>query len=312
MDNFREWLSDNLRYILLGLAGILILVIAFFAVRLVTSLGSTKKKEPATEASTEVSTEQITEAPAAERLVKDQADILSFVTEYYTAVVDGDFDKIASISDHFDDTIRANLEAENSAIESCSNFITYSRKGLTDGSYVVYAYFDAKLTGIDTAAPTLRQLYLETDEQGSLKIIDISENKEIEDYTTDLLADDEIQALRDDVKKKLDDACNSDEQLKNFVASVSTGTSDSGVDDGADDGTDSGAAVPTGTMQVSTDSLNVRGTPSTDGTLYGILTSGTQVEVLENTNDGWSKVRYTVNGTTIEGYVKSEYLSSVQ
>ena len=35
MDNFREWLSDNLRYILLGLAIILILTIAILAVRFI-------------------------------------------------------------------------------------------------------------------------------------------------------------------------------------------------------------------------------------------------------------------------------------
>ena len=33
MDNFREWISDNIRYILLGLAGILVLVIVIFAAR---------------------------------------------------------------------------------------------------------------------------------------------------------------------------------------------------------------------------------------------------------------------------------------
>ncbi len=52
-DNFREWLSDNLRYILIGFAGILILVIAFFAIRLVSGLGSPKEKEQETEQVTE-------------------------------------------------------------------------------------------------------------------------------------------------------------------------------------------------------------------------------------------------------------------
>ena len=36
LDDFREWLSDNLRYILLGLAVVLILVIGFCVVRLIT------------------------------------------------------------------------------------------------------------------------------------------------------------------------------------------------------------------------------------------------------------------------------------
>ncbi len=33
LDNFREWLSDNLRYILLGLAILVVLVVLFFGIR---------------------------------------------------------------------------------------------------------------------------------------------------------------------------------------------------------------------------------------------------------------------------------------
>ena len=36
LDNFREWLSDNLRYILLGLAILLALVLLFFGVKALT------------------------------------------------------------------------------------------------------------------------------------------------------------------------------------------------------------------------------------------------------------------------------------
>ncbi|MFR2189930.1 MAG: hypothetical protein ACLS5R_11655 [Blautia sp.] len=58
MDDFREWLSDNLRYILLGLAIIIVLVIAFFAVRFVSDrLG---------DSSDNGQTEAVTEAPASE------------------------------------------------------------------------------------------------------------------------------------------------------------------------------------------------------------------------------------------------------
>ena len=37
MDNFREWVSDNLRYILLGLAVIVLAVALFFGIRFLTS-----------------------------------------------------------------------------------------------------------------------------------------------------------------------------------------------------------------------------------------------------------------------------------
>lgn len=312
LDNFREWLSDNLRYILLGLAGILVLIIAFFAIRLITSVGSPKKKEAETEITTEAVTEQQEEASSKERLVKDQADILSFVTQYYTALANGDYDAIKSYSKTFDDTTKTELENENSAIESCNNLIVYSRSGLTDGSYIVYVYFDAKVSGIDTLVPTLRQLYLESASEGGYKIVDISldENQDIENYTIQLLADDEVQALTKDVKTRYQEAIDSDEQLQNFI--VASGSSDSSTSESEEGQKEDTVNTTTGTMYAATDGLNVRGTPSTDGTIYGSLTIGLAVEVLENTDSGWSKIRYTVNGTTIEGYVKSEYLTTEQ
>ena len=46
MDDFREWLSDNLRYILLGLAIIAVLLVLFFGIRFLTStFGDDSKKE---------------------------------------------------------------------------------------------------------------------------------------------------------------------------------------------------------------------------------------------------------------------------
>ena len=44
LDNFREWLSDNLRYILLGLAILVVLLVLFFGVRAVTGLVTSKEK----------------------------------------------------------------------------------------------------------------------------------------------------------------------------------------------------------------------------------------------------------------------------
>lgn len=58
-----------------------------------------------------------------------------------------------------------------------------------------------------------------------------------------------------------------------------------------------------------TETVNVREQPSTDSSILGKVSAGTEITVFGTTSDGWSKVDY--NGS--EGYVKSEYLSdSVQ
>lgn len=310
MDDFREWLSDHLRYILLGLGVILILIIAFFAVRLVTGLGSTKKNketEAVTEAGTEVQqSEVLPEDAEVSDLVKDNPDVLNLVTKYYNARAAKDFETLKGMCETFDDSIQAEIEQTDAAIESYNNIITYSKNGPEEGTYIVYVYFDIKLTGIDTLAPTLRELYAVTDVEGNLMVGD---KTEVESYLLERQADGDVQALVTDVDQKLQSAMAQDENLKNFVQAQATGSTPA-VPEGSDTTVDSAEAV-TGTMMATT-TVNVRGTPSTDGTLYGSVMEGQQVNVLENLDSGWSKISYTASGTTIEGYVMTQYLGAVQ
>jgi hypothetical protein len=312
LDDFREWLSDNLRYILLGVAGILVLLILFLAVRLFTGGSSSKQKETEAQQTTELNSETETEAKSvSSNLVKDQEDILKVVTDYYTARAAKDYDTLAQLCEVFDDDTRAEMEETDATIESYDNIITYSKAGLTEGSYVVYVYFDAKVTGIATAAPCLRELYLITDASGNLVISDKDSNAEQKAYIESMRTDDDVQALIADVEKKLSDAKEQDESLKAYVESSGTSSAQTGEssDGTTDDGTSSGEAA--GTMMANT-GVNVRGEPSADATLYGTLYEGMSVEVLENLDSGWSHIRYTSDGTTIEGYVMTQYLSEAQ
>ena len=53
-----------------------------------------------------------------------------------------------------------------------------------------------------------------------------------------------------------------------------------------------------------TDAVNVRKTPSTDADIVGILKKGAEIEVLEQMNNGWTKINHP-NGPA---YVKSDYV----
>lgn len=318
LNDFREWLSDNLRYILLGLAVILILVIAYFAIRFVSGIGDTKKKDSEPQ-SQQASTETVTEAAAtsktADSLVRNQQDVLDLVMRYYAARAEKDYDTLATLCEVFNDNTQAEIERQDAAIEAYNNILTYSKAGLTEGSYIVYVYFDAKVTGISTVAPCLRELYLITDSEGNLIIADKTGSDEIQAFTEQRRTDSDVQALISDVDAKLEDAKAQDADLKNFIETDSAAADTQQNADGEDSGNEGGSqgegtsSAVTGTMYANA-GVNVRGEPSTDGTLYGTLYQGQEVEVLESADGGWYKVRYTVNGTTIEGYVKSEYLSA--
>lgn len=318
LDDFREWVSDNLRYILLVIAAILIIVIAVFAVRLIRGIGSTETKEPETQTVTENKQEAETEGAgtvqtASSNLVKDQADILELMTTYYNARAAKDYDAMAELCDSFDDSTRAEVENWDAAIESYTNIMTYSKAGMTEGSYVVYVYFDAKLTGIDTLAPCLREWYLITNAEGKLVISDKDNDAEIKAYVESMRTDDDVQALREDVDKKLEDAKAQDENLKNFLEPGSTGgnTQNGDGDDSGDGEGGSDGSASLGTMMVTT-GVNVRGEPDASSTKYGALYEGATVEVLENLDSGWSRISYIADGSTIEGYVMTQYLSAVQ
>ena len=92
IDNFREWLSDNLRYILLGLAVLLVIIIGVCIFRLIG--GSSSKKRASGKKTTAVTTSQKDEAStesagsgsvpsASGSLTQDEPDLLKLAQKYY-------------------------------------------------------------------------------------------------------------------------------------------------------------------------------------------------------------------------------------
>ncbi len=316
LDNIREWISDNLRYILLGLAVIVVIILAVVIVRAATHSGSSGNK-----ATVEVQTEAQTEdesdlaSGVTDSLVRDQPEVLDLATSYWTAVIDEDYDALEKICDKtFDDSDRAEMESLYGVVESCSDITTYSKPGITDDSYVAYVYMEWNLVGIETAAPTLREMYMQTDEDGNLIVVPSEDyTNAIEEYTQERQTDADVQALIKDVNNTLNERCMDDPDLKNYVeassGSISDDEEEEPVEGETDDENEVGSSL--GTMYVYVDGgLNVRDSASSDGTLLGSLPEGSAVEVLENMDDGWSRISYIdSNGSTVEGYVMSEYLS---
>lgn len=322
LNDIREWISDYLRYILLGVAGLLLLLIIIFAVRLFTGKGSgeqkkeKEQKEQQTEQDTQAADVNTPITAAGDALERNQVDVLDLVTRFYTAKLNKDQETLNEICEVTSDGANAGYEAMDDVIESYNNLITYSKAGLTEGSYVVFAYFDAKLTGIDTLVPTLRGLYLFTNEEGNLIISNTKSHPDQEAYQQQVWTDDDVQVLRKDVADQYEASLEQDEDLAQFVESMKADTGSNGGDTSDGDSGDDADAGDTdaglGTMYAST-GVNVRGEPNAESTLYGTLMTGMQVEVLENLDNGWSRISYvTSDGTTIEGYMMTQYLTDTQ
>lgn len=307
MGNFREWLSDNLRYILLGLAVILILVAAIFAVKLVNKLNSdtTAETQQATQqetqpviAETNAQSETSVQVPALEQNVPA---VLELMQNYYQAVSSKDIELLKTFVEALDEEQQQAILNDN-YLESYSNITTYSKKGLTDGSYVVYTYYDGKITGIDTLVPSLTAFYVKSDESGKLYVADRSADDAAEAFLEKTNAEPDVVTLVADAKQKYDAAEASDPALKKFMDDIAVPETQSGanIPDSNEAGVEVNRVVTANTV------CNVREDSTEDSEIIGMLNTGDSVTRVRTLDNGWSEIRYE-GGMT--GYVMSEFLT---
>lgn len=320
LHDIKEWISDYLRYILLGVAGLLLILIIIFAVRLIGGHKSGKEKKPAEKQTEEQTQEDVAPiSTTSDELKRNQSDVLDLMTRYYTAKLNKDYDTLAKICEVSGDEVQAGANTMDDVIEQYNNLMTYSKAGLTEGSYIAFAYFDAKITGIDTLVPTLRSMYLVTNDEGDLIVSNTKNHPDQEAYQEQVWTDDDVQALCKDVADRYDDCLEQNPELEDLLASIQpdsdggdTGDNTDADGDGTGEDADGDGSASLGTMYAST-GVNVRGEPDAESTLYGTLQTGMQVEVLENLDNGWSRISYvTSDGTTIEGYMMTQYLTDTQ
>ncbi|MGN0353442.1 MAG: SH3 domain-containing protein [Muricoprocola sp.] len=301
MDTIREWISDNLRYILLGIALVLVLVLAVFGVRAVSRLGS-KTDKPKNEVQveqTEESTESVAEGDDAGTgtLVQNDAEVLKVMTSYYSAKTNKDIDTLKKLDPSIDEELeKENLES--SFVKSYTNIRTYSKNGPEEGSCVVYVYYDGEVDGISTKVPSLTQFYLKTNEEGSYYIADITGDTAAAQFVEDMKNSTEVQELINSVNSACEEAKNSDPVLKEFMSKYGNSQEETEQEE---------TEEIVQEQLVANDACNVRKEPdiSSDANIIGGLVMGDVVTKIGEEGD-WTKIDF--NGQ--EAYVKSEFLSS--
>ncbi|MDO4632744.1 MAG: SH3 domain-containing protein [Eubacteriales bacterium] len=311
MDNIREWISDNLRYIILGAALILILLIAVFGVRAITRRvsGGSKKPEVTQEAETTANSDVIVESEGADgttsALVENDTAILTMMTSYYSAKTNKDIATIKKLDPSIDETAeKANLE--NSYVESYSNIRTYSVQGATEGTYVVYVCYNGKVQNIDTEVPSLTQFYLRTDADGNLYISNPAGDAAAEAYIEEMRKSTAVQQLIEQVEKACKEATDGDAVLKEFMSKYGSSSGST-----QEDTTGSNAETTAASSEVMAieDQINVRSEPSTDGDILGTLAYGEVVIATGGeTEEGWVEIEY--NGAT--AYVSSDFVGPAE
>ncbi len=303
MDNFREWLSDNLRYILLGLAILLVLAVIIFGVWFVSGRLGGGSKEPAdatpqvedTGNETDQTNDQDQEPEATPEAESEPEDALeqnaypkvnALVEKYYTALGGRDTETLKTLVDNLDPSEETAIE-NSRYIESYSGVEAYTKPGTAEGSYVVLAVYDHKYTGYDTVLPGVSCMYVDTGDDGELYIVSeptAEQQARIDEVTNS----EDVQALITEKQQEYDDTVASDPELASYLAEL-------GVEMSAAMSAEDGATITVKS------NCNVRSQPSTDAEKLGELTAGQQVTKTGSEGD-WIQIDF--EGQT--GYVRGD------
>lgn len=287
LDNFREWLSDNLRYILLGLAILLALVLLFFGVKALTGGFSDEKPKD-----TEKKTEQKKDSTDSDEAEKDDADkedenaleknaypeVNALIESFYSAWGKKDIAQMKELTDNFNATDETKV-TNATYIESYENITVYTKKGLDENSYVVFAAYDLKFKDIATPAPGLSELYVYKNEAGKYVIQNDDTNAEVQECIEKTRQEKDVTGLIAEIEEKLNAAMASDDTLKKFEEELGEKVNTAQMADNGD-------------MLTAKESCNVRSDANTNAEILGKLQAGEQVKKLENASDNWIKVEY--------------------
>lgn len=307
MDDFREWLSDNLRYFMLGFGILAVVLILFLGVRFISSKFGSDTQEPKKEVEQEMETEaDPTPAPEEEQEESQEEPVVTaepevtpealennaypqvnaLIQKYYTALTRKDVQSLKALVDELDPTDETAI-LNSQYIEGYSNVNVYTKPGMTDTSYVAFASYDHKYVGYDTLLPGISYLYVDTNEEGKLYIVaELDEEKQ--SYIAEKIQEDDVQELLNSTQTSYDEKLASDEALSNYLSEL---------------GVEGSAAMEAaeGTEITVKSNCNIRKEPSAEAEVIGKLVGGQKV--IKAGQDGdWIKIE--LEGQT--GYVRGD------
>lgn len=188
--------------------------------------------------SLETTTPEITTKLVTNELLNEKyPEISELIQLYYKARLTGDSASLEKYIDNIEEVNMEQIKAQNQYIKKYTNIECYTKMGLYDNTYVVFAYYEIKFKNIDTTAPGIDVLYVIRDEETGLVYLHngATANVDIQNYVEALKNDEDVKALFEETNKALNDALESDSNLKLFYDSlVNAAKSDDSGDKNSD------------------------------------------------------------------------------
>lgn len=307
-NDIRSFVIKHYQYFVVGVLFIvLVIVLAIFS-------GHKKKdKDPAKEVTTAEQTagDGAIEVPDVEFEVDAHPEVNELVQKYFRAATDGDTNTLLSICSELDETEQIRIEKKSDYIEGYDEIKCYSKPGPEANSYILFVYYKVKFKNISTPAPGLTSLYIRTKEDGSLYVYDGELSESVTNYIKAICAQDDVVNLLNEVDKEYGKAADSDEDLTKFMGALPTALDDAvaselaaRADAQASAGDEGQSEGPSSVEAKVKETVNVRKSASTDAEKLGKVMGGDTITVVENLDNGWSRIDYQGE----EGFVKSEFL----
>lgn len=224
MNEFREWLSDNLRYIML-IAGIIVILAAlFFGVRALSGLYAGRSASQDMNADSMLATAEVpvpTETPDSEnesipsvtptetvylggKLEKDaDTAVNTLIGSYYQALTARDAEAVRALTLDLSDEDAAAVTA--APVTQYRDLAVYTKKAESDDMMIVYAYYHYQTDGA-AVLPGLSQLVIKKDDAGSWKIMTAEPEAALAAYLTKLNEQEDVSTLIGSVRTEYDTA----------------------------------------------------------------------------------------------------------
>ena len=340
MDNFREWLSDNLRYILLILGIAVVLIGLFFGIRAISQAyaGKNSNSEMASdsviEASSVISSKEETSEESESSSVQTEEvfiansnkDVTELMNSYYTALQNKDAASIKALVDTM--TEQQSMDITSADTTTYSDIDVYTKNGMKDGEYIAYTTYTSKTDSQLTEMPGIGTNYIVTAADGSLKIQYSDYSDELKTFIEEAAKDEEVAALNASVETSLAEAQEkeSSAQAEAEEASASaqaeaeaqaqaeaevSNAAQAEVSQAAESSAESSAETTVDPERVETPAYtigtcNIRSGPGYEyGVIFEDMPAGSQITVIGDTASGWRHIRYG----NIEGYCGGRFVA---
>ena len=262
-------------------------------------------------------------------------ELNQLIADYFDAQADGDIEKLRTLVDKLDEGEAITFEENAKYIESNIVSEIYTKQGYEEGSYLVFPYYYTIFKGREEIKiPGISGMYVETNDQGKYYVRNLPLTEEVNNYAKILVSKEDVtdlfnrniveynevmtehpeikeyaNAVREEVRKQVgtilaqknEESKASDEEVAQTNESVDPNAAESSEVTPVEE-------KPVEVYAQTKSAVNVRASDSEKADKVGKATKGLKVKVLEQRENGWSKVIFEDK----EAFIKSEFLNVLE